>query len=233
MVSVFYFTPLPGFFSPFPLGTCSLSVTREYLALRDGPRGFRQDYTCLAVLRIPYRVHNILLTGLSPTKVRLPNRFNYVMNLWLCIKVLQPQLESWFGLFPFRSPLLRKSIFLSSPPVTKMFQFTGLLSYNYVFIIWYLRITIGGLPHSEISGSKLTYSSPKHIVVRHVLHLLLVPRHPPSALSNLITIWFNYPNLMRYFNVMYASYTWLPHYQVFKEQFLRDDLSKLSKMFLS
>ena len=103
-------------------------------------------------------------------------------------KVLQPQLESWFGLFPFRSPLLRKSIFLSLPPVTKMFQFTGLHLHSYVFTMQYLRITIGGFPHSEISGSKLTYSSPKHIVVRHVLHLLLVPRHPPSALSNLITI---------------------------------------------
>ena len=42
--------------------------------------------------------------------------------------VLQPQSLDWFGLFPFRSPLLRKSIFLSFPPVTKMFQFTGLLS---------------------------------------------------------------------------------------------------------
>ena len=104
-------------------------------------------------------------------------------------KVLQPQNEFWFGLFPFRSPLLRKSIFLSLPPVTKMFQFTGLHPHNYVFIMQYLRITIGGFPHSEISGSKLTYSSPKHIVVRHVLHLLLVPRHPPSALSNLITIF--------------------------------------------
>ena len=70
-----------------------------------------------------------------------------------------------------------------------MFQFTGLHLHNYVFIMQYLRITIGGFPHSEISGSKLTYSSPKHIVVRHVLHLLLVPRHPPSALSNLITIF--------------------------------------------
>ena len=44
------------------------------------------------------------------------------------LMVLQPQYEYWFGLFPFRSPLLRKSIFLSFPPVTKMFQFTGLLS---------------------------------------------------------------------------------------------------------
>ena len=31
----------------------------------------------------------------------------------------------WFGLFPFRSPLLRESIFLSLPPGTKMFQFSG------------------------------------------------------------------------------------------------------------
>ena len=117
------------------------------------------------------------------------------------IKVLQPQNEFWFGLFPFRSPLLRKSIFLSLPPVTKMFQFAGLNLRTYEFSTQYLRITTSGFPHSEISGSKFTYNSPKHIVVRHVLHLLLVPRHPPSALSNLITILFNYPNLMRYFNV--------------------------------
>jgi hypothetical protein len=31
------FTPLPGFFSPFPRGTCSLSVITEYLALEGGP----------------------------------------------------------------------------------------------------------------------------------------------------------------------------------------------------
>ena len=104
--------------------------------------------------------------------------------------VLQPQLESWFGLFPFRSPLLRKSSFLSFPPATQMFQFTGFNLHSYEFTDKYLCITIGGLPHSEISGSKRTYSSPKHIVVRHVLHLLLVPRHPPSALSNLITIHY-------------------------------------------
>ena len=41
------------FFSPFPHGTGSLSVSREYLALRDGPRRFTQDFTCPALLRIP------------------------------------------------------------------------------------------------------------------------------------------------------------------------------------
>ena len=61
--------------------------------------------------------------------------------LWISyshIKVLQPH-SRWFGLFPFRSPLLRKSIFLSFPPVTKMFQFTGLLS---LLLCIHNRITV-------------------------------------------------------------------------------------------
>ena len=113
--------------------------------------------------------------------------------LWICnstLRVLQPRPIGRFGLFPFRSPLLRKSIFLSFPPPTKMFQFTGLLLHSYVFTMQYLRITIGEFPHSEISGSKHTYCSPKHIAVCRVLHQLLVPRHPPCALSNLITICY-------------------------------------------
>jgi hypothetical protein len=46
----------------------------------------------------------------------------------------------------------------------------------------------GGLPHSEIPGSMLTYSSPRHIGVRPVLHRLLAPRHPPCALRSLAYI---------------------------------------------
>ena len=52
---------------------------------------------------------------------------------------------------------------------------------SYEFRYGYHSITSGGFPHSEISGSKLAYSSPKHIGVRPVLHRLLVPRHPPCA----------------------------------------------------
>ena len=46
------FTPLPGFFSPFPHGTSSLSVAKEYLALRGGPRSFPRNSTCFVVLWI-------------------------------------------------------------------------------------------------------------------------------------------------------------------------------------
>ena len=45
--------PCSGYFSPFLHSTGSLSVSREYLALPDGPGGFTQDFTCPALLRIP------------------------------------------------------------------------------------------------------------------------------------------------------------------------------------
>ena len=40
----------------------------------------------------------------------------------------------------------------------------------------------GGLPHSEIHGSKLILSSPWLNAEYHVLHRLLLPRHSPNAL---------------------------------------------------
>ena len=40
----------------------------------------------------------------------------------------------------------------------------------------------GGLPHSEIHGSKPVLGSPWLIAEYHVLHRLLLPRHPPNAL---------------------------------------------------
>ena len=46
----------PKCFSPFPHGTGPLSVSREYLALPDGPGGFTQDSSCPALLRMPLRL---------------------------------------------------------------------------------------------------------------------------------------------------------------------------------
>ena len=53
--------PCSGFFSPFPHGTSSLSVSQEYLALEDGPPIFGQDFTCPALLessKISFRVQD-------------------------------------------------------------------------------------------------------------------------------------------------------------------------------
>ncbi len=51
-------------------------------------------------------------------------------------------------------------------------------------VIRFYRI---GFPHSEIPGSMPTCGSPRLIAACHVLHRLLLPRHPPCALSSLTT----------------------------------------------
>ena len=106
-----YFTPLPGFFSPFPHGTGSLSVDYEYLALEDGPPIFRQDFTCPALLlsrlvpRTPLR-----LRGSHPLRPAFPDR--------------SPEAHAKSRrLLPFRSPLLSESRLISLPLPTEMFQF--------------------------------------------------------------------------------------------------------------
>jgi hypothetical protein len=50
-------------------------------------------------------------------------------------------------------------------------------------------MTLSGLPHSGIFGSTPACGSPKLIAADHALHRLLMPRHPPCALSSL-TIQF-------------------------------------------
>ncbi len=71
-----------------------------------------------------------------------------------CIQRFRALTNTWFGLFPVRSPLLWKSLLFSLPEVTKMFQFTSLASAAYVFSYRCLGINQDGFPHSEISGSK-------------------------------------------------------------------------------
>ena len=76
MVSGSISLPYSGFFSPFPHGTGSLSVSQEYLALSDGPDKFIQGFTCPALLRIPLAVTVFTYTGLSPSMAKLSNLFH-------------------------------------------------------------------------------------------------------------------------------------------------------------
>ena len=66
--------PSPGFFSPFPHGTGSLSVGQEYLALEDGPPMFRQGFTCPALLT--FIAYAFSPTGLSPAMAGLSRPFD-------------------------------------------------------------------------------------------------------------------------------------------------------------
>ena len=122
----FYFTPLPGFFSPFPHGTGSLSVDDEYLALEDGPPIFRQDFSCPALLfasLVPLRSFHI--RDYHPLWSTFPSRS--VKFIAITSRLLR-----------FRSPLLSESRLMSFPRATEMFQFTRFASHDYVFIMRYL-----------------------------------------------------------------------------------------------
>src|SRR5213083_2429290 len=68
------------------------------------------------------------------------------------------------------------------------------------------RITLDGLPHSEISGSKPVCGSPKLIAAYHVLHRLLAPRHPPYALSSLTKRFTRSSTTLRMIEILQVKY---------------------------
>ena len=122
-----YFTPLPGFFSPFPHGTGSLSVAQEYLVLGDGPPKFPQGSSypvvlgCRSQQAVPAFAYAALTLYGSPVRRVLPLAVRFV-----CLPKGLPSPPDrshdpqWttpaglasirFRLFPFRSPLLGESL---------------------------------------------------------------------------------------------------------------------------
>ena len=109
----------PEYFSPFPHGTCSLSVSQEYLALPDGSGRFTQNFTCSALLRILLGQFNLTCTGLSPCIVLLSRQLPLqIKRPYRSPTTLRQPKSPEFGLVPVRSPLLRESLLFSCPPGT-------------------------------------------------------------------------------------------------------------------
>jgi len=127
--------------APGSHGTCSLSVTREYLGLGGGPPGFTRDFSGPVLLGIPlgsrkgfaYRgitfcaddfhassATNAISYSLPDQQLRLSGPATPITQRLLAIT------RNRFGLFPFRSPLLRESRLLSLPVGTEMFHFPTL-----------------------------------------------------------------------------------------------------------
>ena len=127
MVSGTISLPCSGFFSPFLHSTRSLSVSREYLALPDGPGRFAQDSSCPALLRIPLCRISLHILDYHRLWSHFPKCS--VHDLHTMSRSYNPShalRRHWFGLFPVRSPLLGESLLFSFPAGTKMFQFPAL-----------------------------------------------------------------------------------------------------------
>src|SRR5688500_1509884 len=172
------FTPLSGYFSPFPHGTGPLSVIREYLGLSGGPDRFTRDFSGPVLLGILHQaVHNISVTGLTPSLAGLSRPFTYACTTHLLSpaelkrEVPQPRpcnarrlshMER-FSLIRVRSPLLTESLLFSLPAGTEMFHFPAFPPRT---LCVQMRVTrqlapLAGFPHSDTLGSQSGYRLPQ------------------------------------------------------------------------
>ena len=87
-IQVLFHSP-PGVLFTFPSQYSALSVTKEYLALRGGPRFFPQGFSCLVVLWILPRLSGFRLRGFHPLRPVFPDPFRYPS--WSLLAVLTPE----------------------------------------------------------------------------------------------------------------------------------------------
>jgi hypothetical protein len=71
-----------AYFSPFPRGTGSLSVTQSYLALPDGAGGFRQGSSGPALLRIPAQLVSLRVQDYHPLWFTFPGNSTHETSLF-------------------------------------------------------------------------------------------------------------------------------------------------------
>ena len=162
--------PCSGCFPPFPHGTGSLSVFRECLALRDGPRRFGQDSTCPALLRCHLQPFLVTRTGLSPSTVAVSTAFWFLD--WSLSVVLQPRhvrKRIGLGSAPFARHYSGYRLFFLFLRVLRCFSSPGSPQLTLV-----VGLQPTGLPHSEMLGSIPVCRSPSLFAAYHVFHRLRI-----------------------------------------------------------
>ena len=188
MVSGSISLPLPGFFSPFPHGTSALSVAVQYLALDRGRPGFRQGFSCPALLR--YRIiksQSFRLQDCHFLRSHFPVRsamIEFSLFTGHPHAALQPRLKR-FGLFPVRSPLLRESLLISVPGLLRWFTSSSVTPVPY-----FIQVSSGngissiGLPHSAICAFN------GYVLLNAAFRSLSRPSSPYSSQASTINLYF-------------------------------------------
>ena len=137
------------------------------------------------------RASQLSSTGLSPSLAGLSRPFDSSTGFLLAglaaQQALQPRRACTTVWAAPRSLAATSGItvLFSLPGGTEMVHFPALPSWPYDFRPRYGGMTHRGFPHSDILGSKPVCDSPRLFAANRVLHRLLVPRHPPYALSSL------------------------------------------------
>ena len=150
---MFYFTPLPGFFSPFPHGTYHYRSPSSIQPYGVVP-------TCsYKISRVSYYSGYYLsyltsITGLSPSMICFPKQFLFVKQIDFV--VLYPIYASIYGLgsSAFARHYLQNRVFFLFLQVLRCFSSLRSLPLHYftcVWIDWFFSQS--EFPHSDIYGS--------------------------------------------------------------------------------
>ena len=107
----------PGVLFTFPSQYYALSVTKEYLALRGGPRVFPQGFSCLVVLWIPPCRSRFRLRGFHPLWPAFPKPFCYLSRINYAVRT-PGRTRPGLGSSVFARRYLRNHLLFSLPPAT-------------------------------------------------------------------------------------------------------------------
>ena len=124
----YFFTLFSKCFSSFHHCTCSLSVSRQYLALDGVYHPLRAAFPNNSTRqRGLTRTRNLRQTGFSPSATSCSKEHRQSARPKIPFFKLQLGLtpDFKFELLPLHSPLLRQSLLVSFPPLIDMLKFSG------------------------------------------------------------------------------------------------------------
>ena len=133
----FYFTPLAGVLFAFPSRYFCAIGRIQYLALDRGRPGFRQGFSCPAVLRIPLPHLHYFKYGAFTLSGRLSQNLSPILSVKLS-QSFNPALASGLGSSDFARRYFRNlapfgACLISFPGVLRWFSSPSFASATYLF----------------------------------------------------------------------------------------------------
>ena len=176
----------PGVLFTFPSQYFALSVTKEYLALRGGPRVFHQDFSCLNVLWILLCLLGFRVRGFHPLSPVFPVPFHFPYKITSTVRTPKCS-HLGLGSSAFARRYLRNRSFFLFLRLLRCFSSPGSLPYvmdwrmddrrlscrvspfRYLRVVGYLLLTAAFRSLSRLSSAL----SAKASTLRSSLHKLL------------------------------------------------------------
>ena len=150
----------PGVLFTVPSQYYSLSVTRSYLALRDGPRLFPQDSSCPVVLWILTAIFVFRLRECHPLCLSFPEDSSILSSLNVSPLPLNISLYQGLGSYHFARHYFGNRCFTFFSSGYLDVSVPRVPSHYTMYSCSSTYSSVRGFPHSDIYGSMFICNSP-------------------------------------------------------------------------